>query len=232
MKKVEIFNKDGVDTGWIGNNQRWWFDINHTDSFELFDLDSFYSDVYFKNDHISNQAVYNYVYYITEYYKQLTGKPISSVLEAGCAGGWFTKKFIENGIDVIALEGSKSGVDASLLRGIPSDVIIRHDLRKEIKLNRKFDIVCCTEVAEHIETPFSSQLIKTLTEHSDIVWFSFEEPGTNLAHYHHCNEQPAKFWINLFDFYGYGCLELPNEINLKCEWRAKYIFYNKTTIKI
>jgi hypothetical protein len=232
MKKIEIFNKDGYDTGWIGNNQRWWFDETHPDSFEIFDLDSFYSDVYFKNDHVSATAVDNYLYYIKQYYKQITGNNLHSLLEAGCAGGWFTKKFIESGIDIVALEGSKCGIEASLNRGIPSNLIIHHDLRKEIKLDRKFDIACCTEVAEHIEPPFSSQLVKTLTDHSDIIWFSFEEPGTNSAHYHHCNEQPAKFWINLFDFYGYGCLEVPTEVNLKCEWRAKYIFYNKNVITI
>jgi len=227
MKHVEIFDEKGQDNGWIGNNQFWWFDINYKDSFELFDLDSFYSETYFSNDHVGDNAIKNYVSYVKEYYKHLTGKELSSVFEAGCAGGWFTKEFIKNDIDIIAIEGSKCGYDASLSKGIPSNRIIRHDLRREIQLNRKFDIACCTEVAEHVETPFSSQLIKTLTDHSDIIWFSFEEPGTNMAHYHHPNEQPAKFWINLFDFYGYKCLQIPDSVAITYDWRGRYIFYNK-----
>jgi hypothetical protein len=228
MKIIKIFDENEQDTGYLGNNQKWWFDSSHPDSFELFDLDSFYSEVYFRNDHVNSNVVSNYVKFIKQYYKHLTNKDLISVFEAGCAGGWFTKEFIDNGIDITAIEGAKCGYDASIKRGVPLETIIHHDLRHEIQLNKKFDIACCTEVAEHIETPFSAQLVKTLTSHSDLVWFSFEEPDTNLAHYHHCNEQPAKFWINIFDFYNYGCLELPHEVIYECGYRAKFIFYNKS----
>ena len=47
MKRIDIFEKD--DLGYLGNNQRWWFDENHPDSFEIFDLDGFYPQEYFMN---------------------------------------------------------------------------------------------------------------------------------------------------------------------------------------
>jgi hypothetical protein len=34
MKKVQVFNESGKDIGWIGSNQKWWFDETHPDSFE------------------------------------------------------------------------------------------------------------------------------------------------------------------------------------------------------
>jgi hypothetical protein len=231
MKKIEIF-KNGEDNGYLGSNDNWWFDKNHADSFELFDLDGFYSEDYFKEDHIKGDMVCNYVNTIKNYYCDITKKELKSVLEAGCAGGWFTKEFINNNIDVIALEGSLCGYNACLKKGISTSNIIKHDLRNEINLNKKFDICCCTEVAEHIETPFSSQLVLTLIKHSDLVWFSFEEPGTNENHYHHCNEQPEKFWVNIFDFYGYDYIKIPKEIYDTFSGRGTHLFYNKNKITI
>lgn len=230
--KSKIIFQNGIDTGYINNNQKWWFDENHPDCFELFDLDSFYSEEYFSNDHVPKNIVDNYFNHITEYYTKITGKQLKTVFEAGCAGGWFTEKFLNNDIDVMAIEGSKCGYDATISRGVNKNNVIKHDLRNEINLNKKFDISCCTEVAEHIETPFSSQLIKTLINHSDLVWFSFEEPNTNMAHYHHPNEQPEKFWINIFDFYGFDFIKLPNEVVTSVSNRGTHIFYNKNKYNI
>lgn len=232
MKKVQIFNENGEDTGYLGNNQAWWFDPNYVNSFDLFDLDSFYDEHYFKEDHVSQHIVRNYVELVRAVYRDVTQSELGSVLEAGCAGGWFTKGFLDSNVEIFAIEGSKCGYDSTIKRGIPSSNIVHHDLRRDINLGRKFDIVCCTEVAEHVETPFSSQLIKTLTQHSNLVWFSFEAPGTNDAHLHHCNEQPEKFWINLFEFYNYGCYRLPGEITHRCEGRGSHLFFNRDVFNI
>jgi len=231
MKKIEIF-KNGEDTGYLGNNQKWWFDESFKDSYEIFDLDGFYSEIYFSHDHVNEDHVDNYFLHISNYVKNITGNELSSVMEAGCAGGWFTKKFQDEGIDIIAIEGSKCGVDATIKKGVDKNKIMHHDLRKDFNLNRKFDIVCCTEVAEHIETPFSSQLVYNLIKHSDLIWFSTENPGGNEAHYHHCNEQPNKFWINIFDFFDYGFIEIPNNLNYSTANRGSHIFYNRKKYKI
>lgn len=232
MKKVEVFNESGQDIGWIGKNQKWWFDEDHPNSFELFDIDTFYEKNYFKSDHVSYIVTKKYVNHVINYYKKITNKNLNSVLEAGCGGGWFTKEFLNRNIDIFALEGSICGYDSSISKGISTEIIKRHDLRLPINLEKRFDMVCCTEVAEHIETPFSATLIKTLVDHSDIIWFSFEPPGTNSAHYHHCNEQPEKFWVNIFDFYDYGYIKVPQNVIADCEYRASHIFYNRKKITI
>jgi hypothetical protein len=67
-------------------------------------------------------------------------------------------------------------------------------------------------------------LVQTLVSHSDVVWFSFEPPGTNEAHYHHSNEQPAKFWLNLFRFHDYRAIELPNELTQLLALRGTHVF--------
>ncbi len=91
MKKIQIFDQSGNDHGWIGNNQSWWFDVTHPDSYEIFDLDSFYETNYFKHDHVGQDVVQNYVFYVKYFYNKICNKELNSVFEVGCAGGWFTK---------------------------------------------------------------------------------------------------------------------------------------------
>ncbi len=213
----------GKDVGYLGDNQKWWFDSTFEHSFTLFDLDAFYPDNYFENDHVGATVVKHYVDFVLEYGLLMLGREVQSILEMGCAGGWFTNEFLRRSIDIIAVEGTVAGVKKAVKRGVPPELIVRHDLRQPLDLQRKFDLVLCTEVAEHIECPFSGQLISNLVNHSDLVWFSFEGPGGNEAAYHHCNEQPAKFWRNLFRYYGYNMLLLPESVTTSVEGRGKYI---------
>jgi len=224
--KVDIY-KDGKDTGYLGNNQSWWFDSNFEHSFEIFDLDSFYADQYFSSDHVGEETVKNYVEAVLECGRRYLGRPVKSIAEFGCGGGWFTKEFLDAGIYTVAMEGTKAGITSAYAHGVSCTNVIQHDLRQPIDLaDVPFDVAVCTEVAEHIECPFSAMLVQNIANASNLVWFSCEEPGTNEAHYHHCNEQPAKFWINLFKYYGYEYEKISDELRQKVENRGQFIFYN------
>ena len=154
-RKVQIY-KNGKDRGYLGNTQNWWFNINFEHSFSIFDLDSFYPEDYFDEPPIDKQVIHNYANYVLKYGRKYLGRDIKSILEIGSAGGWFTEEFFKRGLDIIAVEGSSMGIKKTLHRGIPSERLIKHDLRLPLKLDRTFDIILCTEVAEHIEPPFSS----------------------------------------------------------------------------
>lgn len=219
-----MLDEQGTDRGYLRQRQNWWFDPSFPHSFELFDLDSFYEERYYEADHVNADIVRAYVDAVLHYGERLRGAPVRSVLECGCAGGWFTEEFLARGIDVFAVEGSSAGVKRALARGVPAKNLQQHDLRRPLDLKRRFDIAVCTEVAEHIECPFSSQLIQNLVSHSDVVWFSFEPPDTNEPHYHHSNEQPAKFWLNLFRFFGYHAIELPAEVGRVVGERGTHVF--------
>jgi hypothetical protein len=135
-----------------------------------------------------------------------------------------SRRSSSRGIEVFAVEGSSAGIQRARARNIPAGSLRQHDLRRPLQLDRRFDVAICTEVAEHIECPFSSQLVQNLVTHSDVVWFSFEAPDTNEAHYHHSNEQPAKFWLNLFRFFDYNAIELPAEVGRLVGERGTHIF--------
>lgn len=228
--RVILRDASGADSGYLKSSQNWWFDPSFPHAFELFDLDGFYEEDYYASDHVAQDTVRAYVDAILHYGQRLSGKPVRSLAEFGCAGGWFTQEFLARGVDVQGVEGSSSGVKRALARGIPQSNILQRDLRRPLQLGRRFDIAVCTEVAEHIECPFSSQLVHTLVSHADIVWFSFEPPGTNEAHYHHSNEQPAKFWVNLFRFYDYEAIELPPELGEAVGARGTHVFCSPNVV--
>jgi hypothetical protein len=229
--KVEVY-KSGKDEGYLGTNQHWWFDPTFENAFSIFDIDSFYPDEYFKNDHVGSYVIRNYITAVLEYGQLFLGRDVKTIIEFGSGGGWFTESFLERNIEIIGVEGTTAGYKKCLQRGIPSEKIIKHDIRRPLNLNKKFDMALCTEVAEHIEPPFSSQLITNLINHSSLIWFSFEEPDTNAAHYHHCNEQPAIFWKNLFAFYGYSVEPLPSDLTKALSDRGRFICYSTKELSL
>ena len=215
------------DQGWLGDNQRWWFDPGFEHSFCYFDLDGFYEDTYYEADHVPPHVVESYVTHVLEYGQMVLGRPVRTILELGCASGFFTECFFKKGLDIIAVEGTNAGYRRTLARGVPTERVFQHDLRLPLNLNRSFDMVVCTEVAEHIECPLSGILVANIVNHARVAWFSFEEPSTNDAHYHHCNEQPEKFWVNLFGFYGFNPIRLPEEVTQKVQGRGDFVFYGR-----
>jgi SAM-dependent methyltransferase len=123
----------------------------------------------------------------------------SSVLDVGCGIGTWLRVFQDKGIDdVVGVDGSN--VEKSLL-AIPIDHFIEHNLTKPLNLNRKFDLVICLEVAEHLPAEFADNIIDILTTHSDNILFSAALPmqgGQN-----HLNEQPFMYWVEKFNAQGY-----------------------------
>jgi len=229
---MEVY-KDGVDQGWL-EDQNWWLNPDNPNSFLIQKAEDNYPEEYFAKDHVSEETVNNLFRYVCEYYYRLTNNPLKTVVEFGCGGGWFLKKFLDYGIDAYGYEYSNFGISKSIARGIELKNINKIDLRLVIPplFGYKYNMAICTEVAEHIEIPFSAMLVYNLITHSDLIWFSTEEPNTNRPHIHHPNERPYKFWIKLFDFYNYGYYMLPDDVYNACEGRGRMIFYNRKTIKI
>lgn len=226
MKHTEVY-QHGEDNGWL-LKQNYWFDPNHEHGFEIQDLDALYPDKYFEADHVKPETIENYCRLIPEYYAKITGQKLSTLTEVGSAGGWFLKRFKYLGYEITGLEGTDAGIKSCESKGLVNRVdVFKQDFRRLKMASHVVDMVLCTEVAEHIEPPFSAGFVQMLTKSSDLIWFSFEEPNTNPAHIHHPNEMPAKFWLNLFEFYGFGAYKLPQDVYDKCEGRGMYIMYNK-----
>lgn len=123
----------------------------------------------------------------------------NSVLDIGCGIGTWLKVFQDKGInDIVGVDGSN--VEKKLL-AIPSNNFVEHNLTQPLNLNRKFDLVVCLEVAEHLPIEFADNIIDILTVHSDNILFSAALPMQHGQN--HLNEQPFKFWVEKFNLRGY-----------------------------
>lgn len=135
----------------------------------------------------------------------------SSVVDFGCgAGAWLSaaRKIIEEAggtPDLLGIDGDyvKPIVDPTI-----ADYIFT-DLERPTRLNRRFDLTVCVEVAEHLPRGRSVSLIDDLCDASDVVFFSAAIPGQGGTH--HINEQWQDFWHAIFSDRGYVAVDLTRQ---------------------
>lgn len=124
-----------------------------------------------------------------------------SVIDVGCGLGTFLHVFLENGIsDITGIDGSWVNRDL-LSENIPLTAFHEVNLEEEYKTNRKYDMVVCLEVVEHLPSAKASNIISTLTNLGDIIVFSAAIP--NQGGQNHINEQWITYWEKLFNEHHY-----------------------------
>jgi hypothetical protein len=127
-----------------------------------------------------------------------------SLMDVGCGNGSWLKVFMQCGIqDVLGVDGEWI-LENQLL--VPRHLIHIHDLTKSLHLARRFDLVLCLEVAEHINEKYAATLVNSLAEHSDLIVFSAAVPGQPGDH--HVNLQPPNYWATLFNKKGYYTFDI------------------------
>jgi SAM-dependent methyltransferase len=125
--------------------------------------------------------------------------PVGSVLDVGCGVGAWARAFVDAGVShVIGVDGEY--VDRRQLL-LSADSFVPHDLTRPLDLGRRFDLVACLEVAEHLPPDRADTLIAGLARHADIVLFSAAVPGQGGTN--HVNEQWPGYWARLFGSLGY-----------------------------
>jgi SAM-dependent methyltransferase len=122
-----------------------------------------------------------------------TIKPRSAI-DVGCGVGTWLAVLAESGItDIWGIDGDY--VDRTLLQ-IPQERFLAHDLTLPMHLERRFDLVLCLEVAEHLPADSAPTLIDSLVGLGTVILFSAAIPfqgGTR-----HVNEQWPDYWARHF----------------------------------
>jgi SAM-dependent methyltransferase len=117
-----------------------------------------------------------------------------SVLDVGCGAGEWLSVYARNGVsDYVGVDGEYVRPEQLL---IPRDRFMPRNVAESFDLGRSFDLVQCLEVGEHIPCGNSDVLVDNLVRHGKIVLFSAAVPGQGGEN--HINEQPFRFWRNLF----------------------------------
>jgi SAM-dependent methyltransferase len=140
-----------------------------------------------------------------------------SVADVGCGDGTWLAVFREQGIvDTLGLDGT--WVDPAQL-AIPAESFRAVDLSRPLMIGRRFDLVLCLEVAEHLPVADAPTLVDSLARLGDVVAFSAAIPSQGGRY--HVNEQWPEYWAALFDARGYApvdCLRERLWANEGVEW--------------
>ncbi len=116
----------------------------------------------------------------------------NTIFDIGCGMGLYINEFRKFGKMVLGCDYSDSAVKMAS----KDFLVFKADVTKPILVNQIFDLVMCFEVAEHIHTRYSSQLVSNCTAFGNIVIFTAAPVGQGGVG--HINEQPNEFWIDLF----------------------------------
>ena len=128
----------------------------------------------------------------------------TSVLDIGCGIGTWLKVFLDNGVaDILGVDGDY--VDFAKLK-IPRDNFLAFDLRNELVIDRRFDLVISLEVAEHLPEKSADLFITSLVRHADTILFSAAIPGQGGQL--HLNEQWPDYWQRKFAHHGLYCHDI------------------------
>ena len=124
----------------------------------------------------------------------------ASVLDFGCGTGRTLDHFLAQGLDASGVEGSAKAISLAQR----PDRIRRHDFERPLDLGRKFDLLWCFEVVEHIRPAKSDVLLDSLARHADLIVLSAARPGQGGDG--HFNEQPPEYWAERMRSRGFALL--------------------------
>ncbi len=122
-----------------------------------------------------------------------------SLLDVGCGWGTWLRAAKALGIADV------NGIDAQALPeydDLDGAVMVR-DLSQPFDLGRRFDVVLCLEVAEHLDDAHAASLIASLCRHGDRIIFSAACP--NQFGQNHVNCQWPAYWQTRFNAAGFAC---------------------------
>lgn len=118
----------------------------------------------------------------------------ASVLDVGCGIGVWLREFLAQGAtEAAGLDGP--WVPSERLVIPPSNFRV-HDLGMPFRLGRRFELIVCLEVAEHLPAAAAETLLDSLAAHGDQIVFSAAVPGQ--GGFRHINEQWQEYWIERF----------------------------------
>lgn len=124
-----------------------------------------------------------------------------SVVDIGCGLGTFLNVFKRLGVsEVLGIDGYWVNKDL-LFKYIEPKEFLEWDLEKNIKLDKKYDLVLSLEVAEHLSKDSADIFVQNLVNSGTVILFSAAIP--NQGGQNHINEQWLTYWEEKFAKHNY-----------------------------
>lgn len=120
-----------------------------------------------------------------------------TVLDVGCAQGFLMMPLLEKGFDVQGIE-----ISEDVMEVVPDTLESRIAIGDFQEARGNYDLVCCVEVAEHIEPKRSEGLVDKLCELSNQHIYFTAAPPTQAGR-GHINCRPYTHWIDWFEERGW-----------------------------
>ena len=141
-----------------------------------------------------------------------------SIIDVGCGCGIYLQEFQKLEVEIAGYDGSPDAIRESLV----GDKIKLFDLAEPLKLNQKFDLALCAEVAEHLEEKNADTLVDSLVGLSNDIVFTAAVLGQGPRSIGHINEQLPEYWIEKFQRRGFVLqVELANAIKKEMKEKVK-----------
>lgn len=119
-----------------------------------------------------------------------------SVLDVGCANGFLLERFAAAGREIAGIELSPEVAEVLPLEVAPA-VAVGDFGEVPRHFPQRFDLVCCVEVAEHIDPARSRELVTVVTGAARRwIYFTAAPPGQSGRG--HINCRPHEEWLGWF----------------------------------
>lgn len=123
-------------------------------------------------------------------------------IDVGCAIGDLVNEGLRRGWDAYGIEGSE---EALPFLECPRERVTFCDLRESVHkfmIVKRYEILSCFEVAEHIQEEYVDMFVKNLCNLSYNIVISAAPPGQKGHHHYNC--QPFEYWNQKFEDMGYA----------------------------
>lgn len=139
----------------------------------------------------------------------------ASALDAGCALGLLVEQLRLRGVDA-------EGVDISTYAIVNAPETVREHVRVASVVEpfgRRYDLIICIEVLEHLPRAEAERAVVNLCRHSDDVLFSSSPLDYKEAT--HFNVNPPEYWADLFARQGFF-RDLDFDASFITPWAARF----------